>query len=897
VEPGFLDAAAPEELVVDSAALREAFLSFFEIRGHARVPSASLVPADDPTLLFTNAGMVPFKNVFLGLEARPYDAATTVQKCMRVSGKHNDLENVGPSTRHHTFFEMLGNFSFGAYFKTEAIRHAWSFVTDTLGVDARRLVLTVHTSDDEAGAAWHGIEGVRPGQILRMGDKTNFWMMGDIGPCGPTSELHYDWGPDACTCGRPDCCVSLDNGCLRWLEIWNLVFMQFEQRADGSRVELRRPGVDTGMGLERIASVMAGRNSNYETDLFLPVLDRIQALAGHTASQRRDHEIAYRVIADHGRAAAFLVADGVVPGNEGRSYVLRMVLRRAMRYGRKAGFEGRFLADVADTVVSLMGDAYPDTRAQRDFVRRVIETEEERFAHTLMGGLARLEEAVAAAKSGGSVTLRGEDVFRLYDTYGFPKEMTHDAAREAGLDVDWPGFEAAMSRQRERARASGEFRAQSADDLRSLADAVPPTEFVGYEALRGDGHVMWLRRAGMPSEAAAEGDEVEIVLDRTPFYAESGGQVGDAGAILTDTGVVTVADTRRLVEGVVAHRGKVVRGEVRRDQAAAADVDAPRRAEIRRHHTATHLLHKALRETLGEHARQSGSLVAPDRLRFDFVALEPPTEAQIEDLERRVNDRILDNLPVVTEILPYRDAVARGATALFGEKYGDVVRMVAIGDYSRELCGGTHVRNTSEVGSFRIVAETSVAAGVRRIEAVAGRAAFAWSGRESLLLRDAAARLRTSPDELSARIERLQERVRAAERAAEAQAARSAAGGLEEILAGRLDVGGVPLYVGRLDGVGADAMRAVADRVRDQVGTGVIVLGGAIDDRAALVVMVTKNLAARVKAGDVIRPIAATIGGNGGGRPELAQAGGKNPAALDDALRSAPGVLARLLGV
>ncbi|MBM3449713.1 MAG: alanine--tRNA ligase [Armatimonadetes bacterium] len=881
---------------MNAAALREAFLSFFEERGHARVPSSSLVPADDPTLLFTNAGMVQFKNVFLGLEARPYAAAVTVQKCMRVSGKHNDLENVGPSPRHHTFFGMLGNFSFGAYFKTEAIRHAWSFVTGTLAVDPRRLVLTVHDADDEAEVAWRAVDGVRPDQILRMGDKTNFWAMGEVGPCGPTSELHYDWGPAACTCGRPDCSVALDNGCLRWLEIWNLVFMQFEQRPDGSRVPLRRPGVDTGMGLERIASVMVGKNDNYATDLFLPILDRIEALAGHTTAQRAAHEIAYRVIADHSRAAAFLVADGVVPGNEGRAYVLRMVLRRAMRYGRKAGFEGRFLADVADAVVTSMGAAYPDTLARRDFVRRVIEAEEDRFAQTLQSGLVRLEEAVTAAISAGGTRLPGEDAFRLYDTYGFPREMTLDAVREAGLEVDWEGFDAAMARQRERARAGGEFRARSADDLRALAETAPPATFVGYDALTADAEIAWLQVGGARSAVARDGDEIAVVLDRTPFYAEAGGQVGDTGTIMTDSGEVAISDTSRLVKRVIVHRGTVRRGEVREGQQAIAAVDAVRRAEIRRHHTATHLLHKALRETLGENARQAGSLVAPDRLRFDYQALEAPTTDQLAAIERRVNEKILEALPVATDVLPYREAVARGAMALFGEKYGDDVRMVSAGEYSRELCGGTHVQNTSEAGSFYIASETAVAAGVRRIEAVAGQAAVARAGRQARLLRELEGRLKATGEELPSRVDRLQERLRAAERAAEEASTRSAAGDFDRIASARVEVDGVPLYAGRLDGVDADALRAAADRVRDRVGTGVIVLGGAHDDRVALLVMVTKDLTARINAGEVIRPIASVVGGNGGGRPELAQAGGKDVARLDEALRGAADVVAGLLG-
>ncbi|MCL6553844.1 MAG: alanine--tRNA ligase, partial [Firmicutes bacterium] len=608
--------ASPLTQPAGGLALARRFLQFFAARGHVIVPGSSLVPAGDPTLLFTNAGMVQFKDVFLGRERRSYTRAATLQRCLRVSGKHNDLEAVGPSPRHHTLFFMLGNFSFGDYFKSEAVAWAWEFVTRELAIPPERLVVTVLDGDRDAEAAWRAL-GIPSTRLLRMGEATNFWSMGDVGPCGPTSELHYDWGPQRCTCGRPDCSVALDNDCGRWLEIWNLVFMQFNQASDGTRTPLPRPGVDTGMGLERIAAVVQDAPTNYDTDLFAPVRDRVQRLLGHTDAQRRAAIVPYRVIADHGRAATFLIADGVTPGNEGREYVLRMILRRAMRFGRRAGFRQPFLGEVAEVVIDQFGQEFGELVRRRDFIVKMVEAEEARFAQTLSAGLERLTEVVAATRARGETTIAGADVFRLYDTYGFPVEMTRDAAREEGLGVDEEGFRAAMEEQRRRSRAAGAAGETALDDA-SLAN-LPATLFVGYRRETASAAVVAVLRAGRRVEEAAAGDEVVVVLDRTPFYAEAGGQVGDTGTLSAPGLRVEVTDARRFAPAVIGHVGRVAAGRLRVGQRVRAAIDADRRAAIRRNHTATHLLHKALQEVLGEHALQRGSLVATDRLRFDFT--------------------------------------------------------------------------------------------------------------------------------------------------------------------------------------------------------------------------------------------------------------------------------------
>ncbi len=884
--------------------IREAFLRYFEQQGHTRVASSSLVPAGDPTLLFTNAGMVQFKDIFLGLETRPYRRAVTAQKCMRVSGKHNDLENVGPSPYHHTFFEMLGNFSFGDYFKREAVRFAWEFTTGTLGLPPQRLVFTVFADDDEAAEAWAAL-GVPPSRVLRMGEATNFWMMGDVGPCGPTSELHYDWGPQACTCRRSDCGVALDNGCARWLEIWNLVFMQFNRAPDGTRTLLPRPGVDTGMGLERITSVMQGVPSTYDTDLFVPILDRIQRLLGHDAAQRADHTVAYRVLADHVRAMTFLTSDGVTPSNEGRGYVLRMIMRRAMRFARRAGASGPVLADVADAVIAVMGDAYPELTASTAVIHQVLRSEEERFSQTLEAGLPRVDDLIAEVRRQGKTVLPGADVFRLYDTYGFPPDLTRDIAREHGLEIDERGFTAEMTRQKDRSREAPAFHSDVPERAAyaALQGAGAAPTFVGYETLDVEGRVLALFQRGGRIESAGVGTDVEVVCDRTPFYAEAGGQVGDTGEIHVRAAggraaaVVRVEDTRRPVPGVSVHYGRVTSGTIHEGDPVRLIVDATRRRDIMRNHTATHLLHRALREVLGEHARQAGSLVAPDRLRFDFVHPRALSSDERARVETRVNEQVLAALPVRAAVMPYRDAVAAGAMALFGEKYGDDVRVISINDYSRELCGGTHVGTTAEIGLFLVVAEGSVGAGVRRIEAVTGRAAVSRAQEAEAALRAAADTLRVQPVEIPTRVRQLVERVQALEREAQGARVGADAPDPEALVRAAQEVEGIRIVGVAVPQADQASLRALGDRVKPRLPSGVIIAAAPANGRVEIVVMATPGAVARgADAGKVMRVLNRRLGTRGGGRAELAQGGGGDPERLAAVMADLPAIVREALG-
>ena len=870
----------------------DAFLEFFRTRDHVVVPSSPLVPAGDPTLLFTNAGMVQFKDVFLGRERRAYTRAATLQKCMRVQGKHNDLDNVGPSPWHHTFFQMLGNFSFGEYFKPEAVAYAWELMTKGYGVDPQRLTITVHTTDQDAAAAWRAV-GVPDSRILRLGDTTNFWMMADVGPCGPTSELHYDWGPQHCTCGRPDCSVALDNGCLRWLEIWNLVFMQFDQRADGTRLPLPKPGVDTGMGLERIASVLQDTHDDYRTDLFLPLMDRLQRILGHPDRQRAEHTVAYRVMADHGRAMTFLMADGIVPGNEGRSYVLRMIMRRAMRFGRSAGVTHSFLAELAGAVTDEMGDTYPELRRQASFIESAARQEEERFAQTLTGGLQRLEELIGEALAASRRVLSGEEVFRLYDTFGFPVEMTRDVAREHGLAIDEEGFAHAMEAQRERARAAQSF--SGPGDDRRYAQFVKKgvsTEFVGYTKHAARARIVALLVDGEPVGQADTGAQVEVILDRTPFYAEGGGQVGDAGRVRASTGTVEVVDTQRPAGGLIVHRGRVADGTIRAGQSVRAEVDVPRRWDIMRNHTATHLLHRALREALGEHARQAGSLVAPDRLRFDFVHLAALTSEQRGAIERRVNEQILADLPVRAQWMSYEEATRLGAMALFGEKYGDRVRVISIGAYSRELCGGTHLSRTSQAGLFKITAESGVAAGVRRIEAVTGRGAYALMTRQESILTALSQELNAEPEVQPDRVKRLQERIAELERQVRTQIREQALHADHALDRGD----GLKVRSTIVPFSDPGQLRSFADGLSRMSGGRVLTVVGS--ESTGQVIVMTSD--PEIHAGKFVEALTKKHGGGGGGHDRLGQGGVKDPAlvrtlvedvvtesVLDDLIRAA----------
>jgi alanyl-tRNA synthetase len=880
----------------------ETFLEFFRARGHPVLPSSSLIPANDPTLLFTNAGMVQFKDTFLGLERRPYARAASLQKCMRVQGKHNDLDTVGPSPWHHTFFQMLGNFSFGDYFKREAVAYAWELMTQSYGIDPERLVITVFEPDDEAHRAWKAL-GLPEARILRMGEETNFWMMADVGPCGPTSELHYDWGPEHCTCRQPDCSVALDNGCLRWLEAWNLVFMQFDQRADGTRVALPRPGVDTGMGLERMVSIMQGVHDNYATDMFMPIMDRLQRIRGDGDQARRKHALAYRVMADHGRAATFLLADGVVPGNEGRGYVLRMIMRRAMRFAKSTGTTRPFLGELAGAVIEEMKSVYPELETQRSFIEAAARSEEERFAQTLTAGLERLEELIASTLRQGRKVLSGEEVFRLYDTYGFPVEMTRDVARERGLEVDEAAFKRAMEAQRERARAAQTFTpAGDTQQYAQLASEGLTTEFVGYTKHNVRGRITALFVRGTRGDKAGAGDEVEVVLDRTPFYPEGGGQVGDTGTLSTSSGTVEVRDTRRAPGGLILHLGVVHKGSIRVGQSVRAAIDAARRLDIMRNHTATHLLHQALREVLGEHARQAGSLVAPDRLRFDFLHLTALTAEQREAVERIVNEKILADLTVRGQWLSYEEAVKKGAMALFGEKYGDRVRMISIDRYSRELCGGTHLSRTAQIGLFKIISEGASSSGVRRLEAVTGRGVLALIARQESVLRAVAEQLRVTPDEVPARVRRLSHQLRELER--RLRTGEGAGESHEEITArgmqSAVTVDGTRLVLLEVNAPEPEALRRLADHLRDAFDArgepAMIVLGSATSGK--LVAARTRKSPPPVDAARFLRDLTAQFGGSGGGRPDLAQGGLREPERMGELLQRGrdPGFLATQLG-
>ncbi len=887
-----------------SAEIRQKFLKYFERQGHTIVASSSLIPANDPTLLFTNAGMVQFKDSFLGLEKRPYKRATTSQKCMRVAGKHNDLENVGPSPRHHTFFEMLGNFSLGDYFKKDAIRFAYDLLVNEYGLSPDRLVYTVHTNDDEAYDLWTKDMGIDASRVYRMGDKTNFWQMADVGPCGPTSEIHYDWGEETCTCGEPDCSVLLDNGCDRWLEIWNLVFMQFNQDADGHREPLPAPGVDTGMGLERIVSIIQNKRANYETDLFTPIIKRTQTLLGDTDAQAAEKYVAYRVIADHGRAITFMVGDGVMPGNEGREYVLRLILRRAARYGRIAGFTEPFLAKIAETVIEEMGGHYTELVARRQFILNVIRQEEERFLKTFAHGLDLLEALVESLKAEGKTEIPGEDVFKLHATFGFPFHLTRDiAAEEYGFTVDELGFQKAMQRHSE-ISGSGSFKAIDESTLSIYAKLLEDLKAGGdepaqdpYQSTESKTTVLAILQDGKQLDSAGEGLEVEMVLANTPFYVESGGQISDTGTITGDGWEMTVTDARKPVSGLVVHYGQMTRGTARTGDAATAQVDADRRMNIMRNHTATHLLQAALQSVLGKHVAQAGSLVAPDRLRFDFSHPDPMTAEELQAVEASVNAAILADYPVNVSHQNYKEAVSSGAMALFGEKYGDVVRVITIdGDVSRELCGGTHVQHTGQIGAFLITGEGSVAAGVRRIEAVTGPTAMAHIQAQRAELSRVAAKLGVKPTDVANRIESLLTYLHEHDKEIKALKRKLARADFEQHLQKVQDVNGISVLATQVTVDDSALLREMGDWFRDKLGSGVIVLGTVLNEKPSLIAIVTDDLVKKgLHAGKLVKSVAKIVGGGGGGRPNMAQAGGKNPAKLPDALRQVPSLVAEMV--
>ena len=870
-----------------AADIRQKFLQFFESKGHSVVASSPLVPGNDPTLLFTNSGMVQFKDVFTGKEKRPYTRATTSQRSVRAGGKHNDLENVGYTARHHTFFEMLGNFSFGDYFKRDAIQYAWELLTRVYGLPSEKLWVTVYQEDDEAYAIWRDDVGVPVERIIRIGDNKggryesdNFWRMGDTGPCGPCTEIFYDHGPEVW--GGPPGSPEEDGD--RYIEIWNLVFMQFERSPDGSLTPLPRPCVDTGMGLERIAAVLQHVHSNYEIDLFQNLIRAAMRETGCTDASNNS----LKVIADHIRACSFLVVDGVIPGNEGRGYVLRRIIRRALRHGYKLGQTKPFFYKLVPDLVQEMGEAYPELARQAERVAQVLRQEEERFGETLENGMRLLEQSLAGLTAGAA--LDGETIFTLYDTYGFPTDLTADICREREIEVDLAGFEQAMARQREQARAAGKFKAAEGLDYEGAS-----TEFLGYEHLDAGAEVLAIYREGASVPEAHAGETVVVVLASTPFYAESGGQVGDSGVLVGEGVGVKIDDTQKIQPQVFGHSGAVEHGVLRVGERVHARVDAARRARIVRNHSATHLMHKALREVLGDHVQQKGSRVDESTTRFDFSHDAPLTAEQIAEVEAKVNAEVLANTPTQARIMGFDDAVAAGAMALFGEKYGDSVRVLDIGS-SCELCGGTHVERTGDIGLFKIVSEGGLAAGIRRVQAVTGLGALAYLQQTESLLQQAAGQLRSTPAELPARVGQVQEQLRQAEKEIAALKGKLASAAGNDLLAQAIEVGGIRLLVAELAGVDPKSLRDTVDQLKNKLGSGVVLLATADAGKVSLVAGVTADLTARIKAGELANHVASQVGGKGGGRPDMAMAGGTEPSALPAALASVSDWLQQRVG-
>ncbi len=871
-------------------ALRDSFLRFFERQGHAVVPSSPLIPQADPTLLFTNAGMNQFKGVFLGEETRPYRRAVSVQKCMRAGGKHNDLENVGYTRRHHTFFEMLGNFSFGDYFKAEAIQFGWDYLTKEVGLPKDRLWATVFREDDEAADIWQRVVGLPASRIVRLGEEENFWQMGETGPCGPCSEILLDQG-EALGCGRPACAVGCD--CDRYLEIWNLVFMQFDRDGEGTLKPLPKPSIDTGMGLERLAALSQGVHSNYDSDLFRPILAAVGTRTGREYGRDAVADRSMRVIADHLRAIAFLVTDGVLPSNEGRGYVLRRILRRAARHGRLLGVEEPFLHELTRAVVEHMAGTYRELAEGADSIALVTQAEEDRFISTLDQGLPILNDMIVKAQGAKQAVLPGEAVFKLYDTYGFPLDLMAEACREHNMGLDEAGFERALEEQRDRARKAAGFEVAAAKPVvAELAGRVAKTQFVGYEQLEAEGVVQAILKADQLVQEAVEGDEVEVALDVTPFYAEGGGQVGDRGLLVGPEGRMDVTDTTKPTAGLFLHKGVVRAGRIRQGEYLKASVHLRSRRDAARNHTATHLVHAALRELLGPHVKQYGSLVAPNRLRFDFAHFKPLGSRDLDDIEDLVNERVRLNNNVETRVMDIQDAVAAGALAFFGDKYGDRVRMVGIDTFSKELCGGTHCRQTGEIGLFKIVSETGVAAGVRRIEAQTGVGADNVLKSQDAELSELTEVLKANRGDLVVKARKLVLQLKDKEQELDKLKARLATSDSASDTVQTRTVAGVTVYVQRLDGMEMKDLRMVADTVRQKLPSGVILLGSVKEGKAALLLVTSPDLLSRFPAGELIKPLAAQVGGTGGGRPEMAQAGGKNP----DGLAAALGMVFDLVG-
>ncbi|MDO6583323.1 alanine--tRNA ligase [Photobacterium sp. 2_MG-2023] len=858
--------------------IRRAFLTFFESKGHQIVESSSLVPANDPTLLFTNAGMNQFKDTFLGLEKRNYSRATTAQRCVRAGGKHNDLENVGFTARHHTFFEMLGNFSFGDYFKEEAIQYGWEFLTGVLKLPKERLLVTVYQTDDEAFNIWHKVIGLPEDRIIRIGDKTggkayesdNFWQMGDTGPCGPCTEIFYDHG-DHIWGGPPG---SPEEDGDRFIEIWNIVFMQFNRQADGQMDSLPKPSVDTGMGIERLAAIMQSVHSNYEIDIFQALIKEAASVIGYDDLTNQS----LRVVADHIRSCAFLIVDGVMPSNEGRGYVLRRIIRRAVRHGNKLGATGAFFHKLVGPLAEVMGSAGETLKQQQAMVEKVLKIEEENFGRTLDRGMSILNEAIDALD--GKV-LDGETVFKLYDTYGFPADLTNDVARERGFSIDEEGFNNAMEAQRQRAREAGQFGVDYNDSVKVDAE----TEFCGYDGTQGEGQIVALFRDAEAVDTVAAGDKALIILDHTPFYAESGGQCGDTGLLSAKGVVFTVEDTQKFGDAI-GHQGTLSEGSLSVGDRVNAQVDAKRRAAISLNHSATHLLHAALRQELGEHVAQKGSLVKPDSLRFDFSHLESVKPEQLRKIERIVNEQIRLNHVIETNVMDIESAKSKGAMALFGEKYDDQVRVLSMGDFSTELCGGIHARQTGDIGLFKIVSEGGIAAGVRRIEAVTGEGAIEVLHEQDSLLAETASLVKSDSASVAIKVNALVTHSKQLEKEIQQLKDKLAAQESADLINQVQEINGTKVLIAKLDGADNKALRGMVDELKNKLGSGVVVLGNVSDGKVGLIAGVTKDVIAKVKAGDLVNMVAQQVGGKGGGRPDMAQAGGTDAGALPAALES-----------
>ena len=875
--------------MMTGSSVRQKFLDYFKSKKHTIVNSSSLVPQKDPTLLFTNAGMVQFKNFFTGEEKAPFPRATTSQKCVRAGGKHNDLENVGYTARHHTFFEMLGNFSFGDYFKEGAIAMGWEFLVDILGLPPGKLWVTIHEGekslgigpDEEARKLWE--KYIPEERILTFPSKDNFWQMGDAGPCGPCSEIVIDQGP-AVGCGRPECAPGCD--CDRYLELWNLVFMQFERYADGTVKPLPKPSIDTGMGLERITAIVQGVESNYDTDLFTRILKAIGESCGKKYDPPSPEGVSFRVIADHARAATFLISDGVLPSNEGRGYVLRRIMRRAMRHGKKLGIHEPFLFRLTDDVIALMQDAYPELVSHREMVKNMISNEEERFSETLNTGLRLWTDEIRKLKERASKIIPGELIFKLYDTYGFPLDLTEEIARDEGFPLDKKGFEEAMDAQRERARESWKGSGEEAlkEVYKSLAALRLKTEFVGYDRLESEGKILKMFKGEAEVEIGKEGEEVEVITDRSPFYGEAGGQQGDRGILSGNGSRMEVSRSSRPLPDVIVHHGTIHSGAFRVGDTLKMRVDAESRGKTALNHTATHLLQAALRQVLGDHVKQAGSLVGPERFRFDYTHFSPLSEEEIDRVEEIVNSRVRQNLQVCVSHIPYKEAVQKGAMALFGEKYGDVVRLVQVGEISAELCGGTHTTRSGDIGLFKILSETGVASGVRRIEAATGEGAWKAFKKEEAELRAISDLVKAKPGEVAEKVQRILKQQKDLEREYQALQVKIASGKTKDLISSVREIKGIRVLSTRVETKDPKSLREAADRLKDQIKSGIILLGAQGDGKVMLLCAVTPDLTGKYPAQKLVKEIAQIVGGTGGGRADMAQAGGTKVEALPEAL-------------